>query len=348
MVAALLPVVVSKVATTATSAATTAAAAAITLFALKESAGGVGLELAGEDESGLLLHVVNLGHHLQVVFLPLGLGVQGEEILSRLLIGELDKDGALEELLVGAAETNGIDGSILLEEGLEVELGSGLLVSESLDVDAAGVELVVTRGVSLLALDCLLTLLASDVDLRALLQRSDDGRVGLEATHALEVGDGLKGDRLVVESSNKLPQELVVGKVAVRQVELDLQSIALVNRPVWVHEVRAPYLLADLNRVVCLLEERRVKLDIVGVGLLVDLGGRLDDVGLLSLGLGGLDLGLLLTLHSLVDLSSLLGLCRLLDVDGRLGGNSLDGLGLLGGAHRRVSRVVNWKVLNGL
>lgn len=141
------------------------------------------------DQIALLLAVVVLGHDLQVVLLPLGSRVGGDELLGRLLIGKCDKDGALEEALVGATELQAIDFTELGKEGLQLELGIGLLVTKALDVDSGSFGLGLGGGHGLvghLALDGLLAFLSNHLEYLALSEGSNNGAVGLEAAHTLE------------------------------------------------------------------------------------------------------------------------------------------------------------------
>ena len=213
LVSTLLPIIGISVAATVVEASTSPTAATVIVaaleFALVEGRTRVArLHLAPLDHLGLLFDICLLGHDLQIVLFPLGGGVQGKERLGGLLVGKLDEDGALEELIVGSAEAHAVDGSVTAEESLEIELGRRLLVSKALSIDTgshSSLGSIADRDVSLLALDRLLALCAFDVEKLALLERGDNRRVGLEDGHALEGADLLEGYRLVLGATGKVP-----------------------------------------------------------------------------------------------------------------------------------------------
>ncbi len=125
----------------ATPATTAAAAAASPLLALEECGAPTraGLENALLDLPVLLLQVIDLLHDEEIAALPGRLGVQVDEGVGELRRLKLDKDGALEEILLGAPELDQLDGAKGNEEGLDVELGRLSFLSKALDVDG-GVE----------------------------------------------------------------------------------------------------------------------------------------------------------------------------------------------------------------
>lgn len=85
-------------------------------------------DAAGFNVRHLALDVILLALDEQVLALPLGFGVQGQEGLLGCVIRELDKDGTFEGLREGAAETDGVCGAVGLEESFNVELsGRGFL-----------------------------------------------------------------------------------------------------------------------------------------------------------------------------------------------------------------------------
>lgn len=96
--------------------------------------------------------------------LPKWLGIKYKEILSSLVILELDENRSLEELIRSAAEANCVCGSIRSEESFNIELRARLLVAEALNIDRSGLGLR-TRSVRIvgnLALHLLLSFRASD------------------------------------------------------------------------------------------------------------------------------------------------------------------------------------------
>lgn len=219
-----LPVTLVTTAAAATSAATFGTLDA----ALEEDLflAGAGLHLALLNELGLLVQVVLLLLDDELLILPLGGGVQGNKGVGFVFRLKLNEDRALEFVLLVTPQLHQVDLTKLGEESLDVELSGSGLFAETLDVNAgsqAGLLRIRGRSVGLLALDRLLALLARHIQEGALLQRSDDGRVGLEHLHALEAADGLERNGLVLHASGRLPHELIGREVAVAEVELDLR-----------------------------------------------------------------------------------------------------------------------------
>jgi len=155
----------------------------------------------------------------------LPLGAKFNELLREFFVLELDKDRALEKLFGGAPQLDVVDRTILGEESLNVELGGGNLVTESLNVDTRGLSglLSIAAGlVGVLSFDGFLALLATDNEAGAFTEGSDDGSVGLESAHSLEGAEGLDGDWLVLFSSSGFPHKLITRQVGVAEVILDL------------------------------------------------------------------------------------------------------------------------------
>jgi hypothetical protein len=181
----------------------------------------------------LLVDVLLLAHDRELIVVKFGLGVKLKEGLGALFGLELGEDGALEEAVVGAAQTDGGDRAVGLEELLNLELGLLGLVAEALDVDAA---LHVVGAGDLLVLLGVVAVLVGEGnlagDLIGLVQVEEfgvgdglaDGRVGLEVAHALEVVDGLERDGLVLLAAGELEQVGVNGQVGVGEVEVDLAA----------------------------------------------------------------------------------------------------------------------------
>ncbi|KAI6770927.1 hypothetical protein HG531_009782 [Fusarium graminearum] len=204
VVAALLPVVIVTAAgvVTATSAASGLAGfpALVKLLRL----GVVRLNLSLLNKLVLLVAVGTLAHDLEVMVVPLGGRLCLEELVGLLLIGECNKDGALEETLVCASKLDTLDLAKLGKEALKIKLSVGGLVTKALDVDGGGFDLGlggVQRLVRGLALELLLTLLTGEIEELAVLEGSNDGAVGLECSHALEGVDGLDLHGLVLGSA---------------------------------------------------------------------------------------------------------------------------------------------------
>lgn len=189
--------------------------------------GVVGLDLSLSDKLVLLVAVSSLAHDLEVMLLPLRGRVCAKELLGLLLIGECNKDGALEETLVCASKLDTLNLAELSKEALEIKLSVGGLVAEALDVNGSGLNLGlggVERLVRGLALDLLLALLTGDVEDLAVLEGGNDSAVGLECSHALEGVECLDLHGLVLASTARLPHELVLREVPVTKVELDLEE----------------------------------------------------------------------------------------------------------------------------
>ena len=326
IIVVLLVVVVVAVAAVATS-ATTATTAGTALPALEECrlAAGAGLDDALFDLAIFFLQVVDLLHDDQrlLAVLPSRLRIQLDKGVRELGALELDKDGALEGVIGRATQLNHLNRTVRSEEGLNVELCRRLLLAEALDIDAglqAALLRLGRRLVGNFALDDLLTLETGDLEEVALAQSGHDGAIGLELPHALEAADRLKGHWLVRLATSALPHELVDGKVAIAEVELNLGDVS-----VWLAVINAAlqklsYLSANLNGVISDRHRGRIELLVLleflptGLGLLLG--------GLLVLCLSGSDavLGLI---GGLLRLSAL----------GRRGRRS----GLLGGSgHLRL------------
>jgi hypothetical protein len=205
VVAALLPVILVAAAgvVAATSATSSSLARFPTLVKLLRLS-VVGLDLSLLDKLVLLVAVSSLAHDLEVMALPLGGRFCLEELAGLLLIGECNKNGALEEALVCASKLDTLDLTKLGEEALKIKLSVGGLVAKALDVNGGGLDLGlggVKRLVGGLSLDLLLALLTGEVKELAVLESSNDGAVGLECSHALEGVDSLDLHGLVLAST---------------------------------------------------------------------------------------------------------------------------------------------------
>lgn len=289
--AALPPVAV----VTATVSTTATAATALEATA---SAGAAGLHAASLNVAHLLVAVVLLALDEQVLSLPLGLGVQGQESLLLLLRLELNEHTALEGLVVSTTQTDGVDGSVGGKEGLNVKLSGRLLVAETLGVDATAHGLVLEHldhvvvvslrhGLRKGSLPAHGGIVIGQLKRLGRLEGLDDGAEGLEAAHALEGVQKFQRNGTVGAAADLGEQELVHGQVGVREVELNL--------------------LADLDRVIRHLLRGGVKLGVVAaveaalatpvvvarflcrlllfglLRLLAQLGGGLDNAGFLGI-----------------------------------------------------------------
>lgn len=120
--------------------------------------------------------------------LPERLRIQSKELLSCFVVLELNKDRALEELLIGTTKTNGVGRAIRSEESLDIELRPRLFIAESLGIDGSGLcsRLWSGRVVCNCALDLLHSLGARNNEEFAVAESCNDGRLWLEALHASE------------------------------------------------------------------------------------------------------------------------------------------------------------------
>ena len=196
----------------------------------------------------LHLGILLLGHGGELAVVELWGGVEGEELLLAVLGVEFDENAVLEGVGLGVAPLAHHDGAVGAEELLERDL-AGLVVAEALCVDALAhvvrgrllkaveqisdrrrVLLILLLGRDrdgLLALDGLVAgaavlAIIDDDEVLALAEGVHDGAVGLEATHALEVGNVLDVHRDVL-GALELGEEVLVGnEVVCREVELDL------------------------------------------------------------------------------------------------------------------------------
>lgn len=332
--AAFAPVtVVTVVAVTTITAATptattTTTTAATTTTATSTSAGAAGIggvDVAILDLLDLLVAVLLLALEDQISLLPLGLLLQSEEGLLLLLGLELNEDAALESLVVGAAQTDGVCGAIGGEESLDVQLCSGLLLTkaEALGVDGAGhggvledlhglgIVLVHGLGQRDLALDGGVVL--SQLDVLGGLEGLNDRAEGLESAHALERVKELKGHGVVGAAANLGEKELVHREVGIGEVEFDL-GCARQLRSCGRALSNGSYLLADLHRVVGYFLGGGIELGVVLARATVTAAIALEGAGLalLSLGLCGLLLGLLRLLSELSSFGDNAGLVGVL------------------------------------
>lgn len=215
-----LPVVgirVAVIGVEATTATATAASSSIKLKALG------GLQLALSNKLVLFLNIGLLRHNLQIVALPLGSRVEGKKGFGLFLGLELREDGALKKVVACATQADSIDSIELGKERLNVKLGGRLLIAETLDVDRAFHEVALLGRVErLCAGNSFLSLLAINYERFALLEGFHDSLVGLETSHALKGADRLEVHGVVARTIDKVPEELILGKIAVREVELNL------------------------------------------------------------------------------------------------------------------------------
>jgi len=232
IITVLLVVAVAIVTVAASTTTSTTTGTALPTLEESRLAAGAGLNDALLNLAILLLQVVDLLHDDQrfLAVLPSRLRIQLDKGVRELGALELYEDGALEGVISRATQLNHLNRTVRSEEGLNVELRRRLLLAEALDIDA-GLQAALLRFgrrlVGNLALDDLLALRTGDLEEVALAQSGHDGAVGLELPHALEAADGLKGHWLVRLAASALPHELVDGKVAIAEVELNLGDVSV-------------------------------------------------------------------------------------------------------------------------
>jgi hypothetical protein len=179
---------------------------------------------AGLDIVNLLLTILLLAHDLKCLALVIWLGIFLKELLRRLVVVELNKDTALEGLVVMATQTHSVGGAELSEESFNVELCAGGLFTETFGVDAAwhstvfedldriGIGPVVKLSRERIFAAHAFVVFAQLKEGR-FAHGVDNGLEWLEVAHTLEgVQDG-KLDRVVLAATNFTQQELVTGKV---------------------------------------------------------------------------------------------------------------------------------------
>lgn len=197
----------TSAATAATAATTAIAVEAILLRTPERTARLLGRrKLALSDESALLVDVLLLAHDLQIVTLPLRKGIQGQESLGLLGRLKLDEHRTLEQALGGASQTDSVDCLETGKEGLNIELRRRLLVTETLSVDGAGVEVAALGWrVGLATGDELLARLAREDEVLAVLEGVDDSLIWLEVAHATKTADDAEGNGAVLGATNLGP-----------------------------------------------------------------------------------------------------------------------------------------------
>lgn len=95
------------------------------------------MDPAFSDVLDLFITVLLFALDFEICPFPLGLWVQGEECLLRLFRVEFNEYAALEHLIICASETHRIGGTIVSEEGLDVELCTRLFFAESFGIDTS-------------------------------------------------------------------------------------------------------------------------------------------------------------------------------------------------------------------
>lgn len=99
---------------------------------------------------------------------------------------------------------------------------------EGLVLDSLGLKILGSKSTNRdgnLADNSLITLLTTKLKSFAILHGSNNSLVVFKTSHSLEASNELEGNGLVV-LSDRLPEELVKGKIGVGEVELDLNHAA--------------------------------------------------------------------------------------------------------------------------
>ena len=214
---------------------TSAATATTTTTSPESSTGTVGLHAAGFNLPHLLFAVFLLTLDEQVLTVPLGLGVEVQESFLLLFRLKLDENASLEGLVSRATETDGVRGTVGREESFNVELGAGLLLPESLGVDAPAHGLIlehlddvgVVFGFNGLREGGLAThvgVVFCEFQGFRRLESFDDRAEGLETAHALEGVQEFEGNRVVGAAAHLGEEEFVIDEVGVGEVEFNLDT----------------------------------------------------------------------------------------------------------------------------
>lgn len=200
------------------------------------TAATAGLDATSLDIPNLLFTVVLLALDYQLLSLPLGLGIQRKELLLSLFRIKLDKDTALEDLVGGTAEANGIRRTVRREERFNIELSAGFLPSETLGVGATAHGLVF-KDLDHRRVVCVFHRLRegnlaayAGVIVRQLqnlrrLESLDNSAERLKTAHALERVKEGEGYRTVLAAAHLGQEELIHWEVGIREVELNLWEL---------------------------------------------------------------------------------------------------------------------------
>lgn len=174
--------------------------------------------------SRLHVNVTLLRHDEQLGLTVLRLGVESKESLGIRKVLKLNKDRALELLVIRATKTHLLDGSKSSKELFDIKLSGFGLITKTLGVNTTveGIGTLLGLGLNQRRLTAhKLTVLRNFQELGRLLQRSNNLLKGLETAHAGEACNSRDGHPTVVRLG-QLVKELVGGEVLVREVELNL------------------------------------------------------------------------------------------------------------------------------
>lgn len=198
--------------------------AVATTASSKATPTAIWLNATGLDLPELLITVLLFTLDDQFLSLPLGLRIQGEELLLGFLRVKLDEDTALEDLVRSTPEANGVCGTVWREEGLDVELRTWFLWTETLGIDATAHRLVfedfddvgIGRILHVLRqrhLTAHAGIVIGQFEGFRGLKSLHDGAEGLEAAHAFEGMNESQRDRTVFATPDLGKKELVHRKV---------------------------------------------------------------------------------------------------------------------------------------
>jgi len=139
---------------------------------------------------------------------PKRLLLKSEKSGCELIVLELNEDRALEELLIGAAKANLVEGTVRREEGFDVELRARLFIAEALCIDWTRLGLGSRNGRIIWnsTLDFFETLWTSNLEELTISESGDDSRDWLEALHTLEFANLGNLDRAVLGAIGEVPQ----------------------------------------------------------------------------------------------------------------------------------------------
>jgi hypothetical protein len=191
---------------------------------------------ASLDVLDLLVTVLLLAHDLQLLAIVGRFGVTLKELLRSLFRVEFHEDTSLERLVLGSTQTHSIRSPILGKELLNIKLCTGLLLTEPLSIDRAGLSTIL-KHLDLIRIGAVVEgggegltaahagVVFAEFEEGAFAHGFDDGGEGLEVAHALEgVQDG-ELDGVVLTAADFAEEEAVAGEVGVGEVEFDLEGM---------------------------------------------------------------------------------------------------------------------------
>lgn len=187
---------------------TSSVASGLLFIAARRPRLGVWLDPAFFDVLDFVVTVLLFALDVEIYSLPLGLWVQGEESLLRLLRVKFNEYAALEHFVLCASEPHRVGWTVVSKEGLDVKLSTRLLFAESFGIDTSRHGLVFIYLFNLVhgfvfnafgqrdfALDA--RIVVDKIENFAFFEGINDGTQWLKVAHALEGMDDADRDRKV-------------------------------------------------------------------------------------------------------------------------------------------------------